>query len=538
MAYSGHVSKRQGTKNFQARLRVPPDLIEVLGRKEFTKSLGTADYREAKKLARPIVASWELEFDDLRQRRDLTDNDSKWAAADHYRRQLEQDDLTRLSQPGSAAIEAEHAKLLALAESGQLDLNDRLAVMNASLDYLRHRDGPKAEKSTRLARVEALKEHLASGETALIIYAADEFIARHALNLPKDSLAYKELCHRLMRGEIEFLKRTFERDTGDYSGKPSDPLLQNASLTPLDNTSFASIIDKQVELTSRGLGRGRISPSTIAKYRSQTGGFVKWRQSGRAATVTLDEVEQWRDNLLRGEARKTARDKVATVRAVLQWGQTQSKGKLFASGFPLEHLVLPVAEKKDSAEKTYTVEQASKILRAARKQKASYLRWLPWLSAYTGARIGELSALEKRDLFNIGDDWFIHIRVEGEDRTTKTMQARKVPLHPDLIVEGFVNFVAKADNGKLFPQTRVEQNTRDWIRDDVMKGKKENSPAPNHGFRHLFEDLRFGKLSQEAANYITGRANKGSDRMYGKSNAMLPALAEEMRKFPSILQLP
>ena len=71
----------------------------------------------------------------------------------------------------------------------------------------------------------------------------------------------------------------------------------------------------------------------------------------------------------------------------------------------------------------------------------------------------------------------------------------------------------------------------------MLKGRKENSPAPNHGFRHLFEDLRFSKLSQEAAFYITGRAMAGSAKGYGKSNAMLPALAAEMRAFPDILNM-
>ncbi len=48
MSITGHVTKRQGSVNYQARLRVPADLVPHLKRQELTRSLGTHDYREAK----------------------------------------------------------------------------------------------------------------------------------------------------------------------------------------------------------------------------------------------------------------------------------------------------------------------------------------------------------------------------------------------------------------------------------------------------------------------------------------------------------
>ena len=64
--------------------------------------------------------------------------------------------------------------------------------------------------------------------------------------------------------------------------------------------------------------------------------------------------------------------------------------------------------------------------------------------------------------------------------------------------------------------------------DDVAK-----ELAPNHGWRHLFEDLcRNSGVSDAAATYITGRVTGKSSDGYGKTQVMLPGLAAEMRKIP------
>ncbi len=43
-----YIGKRGGPANFYARLLVPDDLVEIIGRREYRKSLGTANPREAK----------------------------------------------------------------------------------------------------------------------------------------------------------------------------------------------------------------------------------------------------------------------------------------------------------------------------------------------------------------------------------------------------------------------------------------------------------------------------------------------------------
>jgi integrase len=71
--------------------------------------------------------------------------------------------------------------------------------------------------------------------------------------------------------------------------------------------------------------------------------------------------------------------------------------------------------------------------------------WLVALAAYTGARAGELLALTKADVLRKGGISFVAI-AKG-----KTKNARRfVPLHSKLIAAGFLKYVAKSDDGKLF----------------------------------------------------------------------------------------
>ncbi len=75
-------------------------------------------------------------------------------------------------------------------------------------------------------------------------------------------------------------------------------------------------------------------------------------------------------------------------------------------------------------------------------------RWVPWLMAYTGARVGEIAQLRKCD---VGDfDGHPAIAISMDAGTVKTKSAWHVPLHPHLIEQGFIEFVNGAETGTSF----------------------------------------------------------------------------------------
>lgn len=365
------------------------------------------------------------------------------------------------------------------------------------------------------------------------------------------SVEWRTLARALCDSELEAMGRALERDEGDFTGKPESPMLAEAianeeadqeedlSSSDFNALTFESVILEKERLTGMGLGGHLKSASTLVKYRATVHDFEHHRRSKRMATVTLEEGEAWRNAMLEAGklSRKTIRDKLAIIRAILGWGQEQCRGKLFPDtpkGTPFDYLELPLGEVTDSADRTYTLKDARHLLETARTAARSSFRWIPWIVAHTGARVNEITVLEKRDVFELEGHWFIHIRV-GNGRTTKTGKARKVPVHRGLIKEGFIEWVKAQPDGKLFPGGKNEdQRIREWIHEKVFPTRTD-MPPPNHGFRHLFEDALFGGVSHKAALYITGRSSGSSSDDYGGSDLRLIEIAEQMDKVRDLI---
>ncbi|OXT57079.1 site-specific integrase [Pseudomonas aeruginosa] len=88
----------------------------------------------------------------------------------------------------------------------------------------------------------------------------------------------------------------------------------------------------------------------------------------------------------------------------------------------------------------------------------SYCFWLPLLGVLTGARPGELCQLNAGDVFEESGIPVIRITDRGPLQRLKTdASARDIPLHPQLIAAGFLDFVAmrRQQGGRfqpLFPE--------------------------------------------------------------------------------------
>jgi integrase len=103
----------------------------------------------------------------------------------------------------------------------------------------------------------------------------------------------------------------------------------------------------------------------------------------------------------------------------------------------------------------YIDSDARKILLAARQEEEPHLRWTPWVCAFTGCRLDEIVSAMARDIEKVGDIFVLAIRLDyrDADASLKTEGSdRKIPLHPALIDEGFMGYVAELPkDGLLFP---------------------------------------------------------------------------------------
>jgi integrase len=311
----------------------------------------------------------------------------------------------------------------------------------------------------------------------------------------------------------------------------------SASPVSASSVTFASVINEQVKRRSSGKDAVPPREATIRKFRATVDDFKTYRRSDDAATVTAREAEDWKQAMLdNGElSNNTIGQRIQNLRTVIQWAREQSLGELYPAANPLDLVKRPAYRTVASADRTYTMDEAVTVLAAARKETSTERRWLPWMCAYSGARINEVAQLRKADFFQVGNDWFYRLSTTG-GKTLKTRSSeRMVPVHPDLLREGLIEFITKLSlsNDERIFSAGAHSTIQRWIRKKLCITRTEL--APSHGWRHLFEDLCTGGGMVDAARYyMTGRATGRSSDGYGKSQAMLPGLAAEMRKFPGI----
>ena len=99
-------------------------------------------------------------------------------------------------------------------------------------------------------------------------------------------------------------------------------------------------------------------------------------------------------------------------------------------------------------EEQRTILQAALKIEDVSKPDDAARRWVPWLCAYTGARVGEITQLRGSDV--IKRDGTHAILITPEAGTLKNGEARVVPLHEHLLEQGFVEFVQERGDGPLF----------------------------------------------------------------------------------------
>ena len=140
-----------------------------------------------------------------------------------------------------------------------------------------------------------------------------------------------------------------------------------------------------------------------------------------------------------------------------------------------------------------------------RSESDAARRWCPWLAAYSGARMGELTQLRGADI--IQQDGVHAMKILPEAGTTKTGRARNVPLHEHLIGQGFFAFVEINGKGPLFynepEQTttandptnprkprfvKARERVAGWVRG---LGVSDPELSPNHAWRHTFKATGF-----------------------------------------------
>lgn len=234
MAMPNNLIRRNGT--YYARIYIPQDLQAAFGgKKEKWQSLRTKEPREARARLAAVLDEWEGAFADMRRRLDLSDDDIQAAVFDHYTAKVEQGDRelvapteTEIWRAIDSAVEKARTHPLGPGMFDPINAMTDVEILVNKSDWAAQR---------RRSRLNRLRADLGSGDTQLIELDADRFIREKGYHAAKGSSRYRELCLKLMRGEIEALQRISEHEAGDYTGRIKDAIVAEPAVrkeAPID----------------------------------------------------------------------------------------------------------------------------------------------------------------------------------------------------------------------------------------------------------------------------------------------------------------
>jgi integrase len=358
---------------------------------------------------------------------------------------------------------------------------------------------------------------------------------------------WRTLATALCVSEYEALARAAERDEGDFSGRPSHPLLEgfDAEAPPREPPlSLKGLFSDYVE-AKRQIGQGK---DIGRRWKKPIDDLVKFIGHDDARRLTKKDVTNWRDSLVGKLSPKTiAHTHLAGLKAILNWAVEQD----LLTENVAKHVKLPVPRKVRSRERGFTDDEALAILQLAydyqatdtgnpvtteRPTTTAAKRWAPWLCAFTGARIGEITQVRKQDFRKVSGHYVM--RITPEAGSVKTGQYRDVPLHPQLIELGFWDYVQTGpdplfyvpaddkDPKKLADETA--NRVRRWL---AEQNAVPTGVQPNHGWRHRFKTVfRELEISDRVADAITGHAGRVAGDEYG--DVTIATKAAAIRKLP------
>lgn len=157
--------------------------------------------------------------------------------------------------------------------------------------------------------------------------------------------------------------------------------------------------------------------------------------------------------------------------------------------------------------------------------------WVPLLGLYTGARLNEICQLRVADVQEQNGIHYLHIDDEGEGQRLKNQGSRRdIPLHPDLISFGFLEYtkrITQQGHSQLFPTLKRDSNG--YYSDGFNKhfgrflksvGAKTEKKS-FHSFRHSFEDAcRNNGVDSGIMDALQGHAQQGMAGRYGSGYSL------------------
>jgi integrase len=349
--------------------------------------------------------------------------------------------------------------------------------------------------------------------------------------------------HQLSQGQLARLMEAVESALLRPDSSPAN----DDSPAPTPTVTLTGILEgwwKEAKATGR-------KPSTHESYRNTIAGLVTFLGHDDAEQVTPEDIVRFKDHRLatinprngKPISAKTVKDSdLAGLKTLFGWAVSNRK----LTTNPVTGITIKLGKPQKLRSKGLMEDEAKAILSAALKvtrggESAGTFaakRWVPWLAAYTGARVGELAQLRKQDVRQEGEHWTI--RLTPEAGTIKTNEARTVVLHPHLVELGFPAFAEAAPAGHLFLKPNKSgdvlgplQGLKNRLSEFVRGIVKDPNVAPMHGFRHRFKTVGMDAgVPTRILDAIQGHAARTAGDSYG--DVTVKAMAMAMERVPKV----
>lgn len=334
---------------------------------------------------------------------------------------------------------------------------------------------------------------------------------------------------------------------GDYSPDPNAsrfPAWQAPELaTQKTKVSLTGLVEewwKEAERT----GRSQSTHEGYARVFANLSRFLKHDDATRVSEADIIGFKDWRLSQTSAKTGKpisarTVKDSdLSALRSVFQWAVDNRK--LLSN--PATGIRIAKPRSRKLRDKHFTHEEAGAILKASLEterrpkeplQQWATRRWVPWVCAYSGARVGEIIQLRRSDLLKLEGHWVI--RITPEAVTVKDDEARYVPLHPHLIELGFPEFVTSCPDGPLFMWTGMGRPAWRTSKNRLTKFVREHVTdplvQPNHAWRYTFKTLGLqAGIEGRVLDDICGHEKRTVGERY--SIATIATMASAMKKYP------
>jgi integrase len=514
-------SKRPDSSFFTYRKRVPEDLRALVGKREIKISLRTRDPAEAKIANARMDAEVETGWAQLRR------------------------GVISVSQKQAVAMAGEiYRELVAGHENNPGEPGDWKGSLLIDWGFLRpeknvkvHMMGTAPDESRKMFEKMRLNRH---GQIV------QDYLDRHGYRVDHESLVRikKAANEAIMQGREQLLRNA----EGDYRPDPDAGRFPELELgnEPAGHGDTLAERSSPLDVFDRYAKESKLEPATIKRWRPVVAKVQK--ENPYISGITQEWCIQWKNKLVgSGLSNNTIRNGyLASMRSLCNWAVAN---KEMASN-PFKDVTVKADKKRKMRQKGFLDSEAQTILAATlvpapdsfSPQHAAARRWVPWLCAYLGARVGEVGQLRGMDIKQEEGVWLVWITPDAG--STKNESARYVALHPHLIEQGFLKFVQKSGKGPLFydPRRRrkgSEQNPQSkkigeriakWVRE---LGVDDPHILPNHAWRHRFKTVaRKVHMDVGARDYMQGHVPATEGEAYGDFPP--DVLLHEISKLPRI----